>query len=381
MSLLLVLLAACGVAEPTPSVPSPVIQSAQTNAYPSPIEATAVPTNAPPTSTVAPTAVASVTATPEPQMIKGVADPAWARFRLVTTFTHSTTGILQLVGWSPDSQRLLYLDTRKPFMVDIATNTTQAFAIETLLVTWSPDGTSIIYIPFDAKKPVVRRYTLATKAIDEYKLPTSSEIIGLKTYQNSVVLVTRDTAFVIDDTKTMVIKQKKSYTLDNADAFVTWSPSGSKGMIVDTKNRQILIPSSRGNLKKYSRSDMSIVWSPSETRIAVADMARDIQIIDSNGAVLTTMRIPLHARVLSWVSGTEDFIYNNNYGGQSPYNAYLLRIGEYESMQINEPFSDTSGVTEALVAPNSHVLAYTASIYDPQTKYADYLVIRVMEDK
>ena len=313
-------------------------------------------------------------------MIRGVVDPAWATFRLVTTHVQSTTGILHLVGWSPDSQRLLYLDTRTPFIFDTTTNTTQPLPIETLFATWSPDGTAIVYMPFEAKKPVVRRYALATGTIDEYTLPTKSEIFRLTTYQNSILLFTRDTAFVIDDAKTMGIKQKKAYTLDNADAFVTWSPSGSKGMIVDKKNKQILIPSSRGNLKKYSRSDMNIVWSPSETRIAVADMARDVQIIDPNGTVVTTMRIPLHARVLSWVNDTNDFIYNSNYGGQSPYDAYLLRIGETEGMQINEPLPDASGVMDALFASDQRLLAYTANIHENRS-YAEYLVIRVVEEK
>ncbi len=117
MSLLLMLFAACGVAEPPPSVPSPAIQSAQMNAYPSPVVATAIPTNAPPTATSVPTAVASVTATPKP-----------IKTSLVKTLTlQPLSGPHYLVGWSPDNSEILYTqigdipDTSEVYVVNSKT--------------------------------------------------------------------------------------------------------------------------------------------------------------------------------------------------------------------------------------------------------------------
>lgn len=99
VSLMLIMLAACGVAEQPTSAPSPVNQSAQTNAYPTPVGATAVPTSTLPTATIAPTVVAS--ATPVPQQLN---------ISLAKTLTlQPLTGPHYLVGWSPDDAEILYI--------------------------------------------------------------------------------------------------------------------------------------------------------------------------------------------------------------------------------------------------------------------------------
>lgn len=147
ISLMLVLLAACGVTDQSTSAPSLVSQSAQTSAYPTPVAATAAPTSAPPTATSVPTVVASATPTPVPTRRPNNPPPQpvdTAPFRVVETQKRPTQFYSSaIIGLSHDATTLLVQ----------ANGVTQTLIVEIAVAT----GDSTIVVDTPAPKATIDR--------------------------------------------------------------------------------------------------------------------------------------------------------------------------------------------------------------------------------
>lgn len=99
LSVLLIMLGACGAVATRSSVPTSTRQPAQTNAYPAPSSAPALPTQIPPTMASVPTVVPSPTAAVKPLTITKIQS---------LNVSHQPLWVRDLLGWSPDDRYFLY---------------------------------------------------------------------------------------------------------------------------------------------------------------------------------------------------------------------------------------------------------------------------------
>ncbi len=309
-------------------------------------------------------------------------DPAWANFHFVTTYVRSTTRNFSLFGWSPDSQLLLYRDQRQLWLFDRRKNISRELDIESLVATWLPDSSGIIFVPFSDQDRLLH-YTIATNQVaprTRNMVPSDLEISALKTYNDKIIVASSNQIFTIDNFESMTLLLEQSISLNNYYSYVLWSPSGDKGVILDKKTKTINFVNTYDFIQLDSADQVStVVWSPHEDELAISDLENQIQIIDVNGKTSQLLQVSNHPRVLQW--NTNNLIYNGNNDGQSPYNAFLLRNGETESLQINEPLPDQSAVSEVVFSPDQKFVAYRALIATDSGTEDQLLIRAIVNDR
>jgi|GEM_PF-4535776 len=208
---MVVLLAACGQADIIPVTSSPAVQSAQNNPYPSPVLATSVSTQVPPTITNAPTALPSVTSTPNPLTITKIQS---------LTVGDAPFSVDDLIGWSPDNQYFLYsridrVDSKTKFALGAihALNTTTGedigIAIKDVIL-----GAYINGFPYAIASPQWTTHCCEIIAASLDHDQQSIDVVDVRTAKTKHIKTT-DSALFGYQGKKLGIVDKGLFSLDN----------------------------------------------------------------------------------------------------------------------------------------------------------------------
>lgn len=400
ISLMLVLIAACGTPDQPTSAPSPISQSAQTNAYPTPFVATAVPTSVPPTATTVPTVVASATATPESQILPlelTLDQPTWATWHLETTTIITTSSYdLRIWGWSNDGTQLLYSQDQTLRVMTIADQTIITIPIVAKRAVWSPqDSHTIAYSTQDMTRPntPIQKVIIAdlksqsSVEVGEFPLPHDTPMELRWNADQGLIVATaqRMLAFVPQQRSVA----RTIYQSTNSTMPPNLAPNGQRGLQTipyitnDNKRDGYLVhlinegkvTTTLTKTDEYPR----IVWSQDSTFVAFTDARDSIFIADAQGTLRYKTTIGhRNQSPIAWSPDRQYLVYDFNNAGQSPFNAYIAKIGERGSIRLN--IQDMSrhggGVTSVAWSPANNYIAYTLERHDStSSKTQDALTI------
>ena len=404
--LLFILLAACSVIEelsinedsplPTALPPSNTAEVVPSTALTTPLSAepvSTIPSTPPdlvetaalPTESARESPTASVEIThpaavsPQPiNLIPALLTSADFSMQSTTALTTTREGIL-LVEWSPDGTRLLFTRLSNLWLYNVATNEQQLLLDNVRTATWSPDGQRIAYIPYwnQALGREDRRVLvldLATKqSVEIGDTQTRGPIIShlVWTPDRGILLATPHEILAYPET-TMAAPHVTVFAIPSAlqvtdDTWVALAPKGRHALITSGSPQQRMISFVvDGSIAQTVTSfdPESFLWTPDGQQVVFEHDGEFLSIYRAQGELLATSTPEtLKLRPHSWSPDGTYLVYSTNGGGTGPFQAYIVKPGGSESIELAAPFESSYGINDVLWSPSNRHIAYTIDDY------------------